>query len=349
MRRLAPLLASLAGFALLSSCYVTSQGLRYLSIVASAKPAEELLADPTTDDTTRRLLETALAARVYAIKVIGLKATRNYSSLAQVESEHLVQVVQACKELAFERYLWNFPFVGALPYKGFFDEAQATKEADRVRALGYDAIVRPSDAFSSLGFLADPLFSFMKSYSEYDVAELVIHEMTHATIFLRGKNTGAFNEELATFVGRQGALDFLAQRHGTDSGVYAAALRSRIDSRTFATYLRGTAELLDAVYRSAEPESVKRSEKARIIAARATRYRVLGSQLYPDESSAGWRGYPMERVDNALLDLYRLYEGEPELYERCWREACAADLGIFIRLLKTSKDPAAVIAGYRRP
>jgi predicted aminopeptidase len=266
-----------------------------------------------------------------------------------VESEHLVQVVQACKELAFERYLWTFPIVGALPYKGFFYEAQARKEAERVRALGYDVIVRPSDAFSSLGFLADPLFSFMKSYNEYDVAELVIHEMTHATIFLRGKKTGAFNEELATFVGRQGALDFVARRHGSDSGVYAAALRSRIDARTFATYLRGTAELLDAVYRSAEPESVKRSEKARIIAARATRYRVLGSQLYPDESSTGWRSYPMDKVDNALLDLYRLYEGEPELYERCWREACGSDLGAFIRLLKSSKDPAAVIAGYRRP
>ena len=34
----------------------------------------------------------------------------------------------------------------------------------------------------------------------------------------------------------------------------------------------------------------------------------------------------MEKIDNAYLDLYRLYEGEPELYRDYFDKACESDL-----------------------
>lgn len=339
--RIAALAAGFAGLCLFSSCYLTAQGARYLSIVAGAESAERLLGDPGTDDATRKLLETALAARTYAIETIGLKNTKNYRSLAKVDSDHLVTVVQACAELSFDRYLWNYPLVGKLPYKGFFDPKDAATEAERIGKLGCDVIRRPSDAFSTLGLLPDPLFSFMKAYDEYEVAELVIHEMTHATIFLRGAKAGNFNEELATFVGRQGALDFIASRRGKDSEAYASASAGIGDARAFSAFLGRSAKILEEIYASGLKEDEKRAAKSRVIAERAATFLRDRASMFSREGLARYGGYPMDKVNNALFDLYRLYEGEPELYAGYFEKRCASELSNFIRRLKAAKDPAA--------
>ena len=328
------------GLCLLSSCYLTAQGARYLSIVATAKPAQKLLADPGTDADTRRLLETALAAREYAIGSIGLRETRNYRSLARVDSEHLVTVVQACAALSFERHLWSFPFIGRLPYKGFFDPAEAGREAERLKTLGYDVIARPSDAFSTLGFLADPLFTFMRDYDEFEIAELVIHEMTHATIFLRGSAAGNFNEELATFTGRQGALDFIESRHGKDSEIFRRAREGIGEARVFASFLRDTALRLEKIYASNSGDREKLEAKRAVIEARAAEYEKLGPTLFASGRLSRYAGYPMGRINNALLDLYRLYEGELEIYESYFTDRCGSDLATFIRTLRESGNPA---------
>ncbi len=341
MRVLVAGFAGFAGICLFSSCYLTTQVSRYITIVAGAKPADRLLADPGTDGPTRKLLETALAARSYAIDTIGLRNTKNYRSLAKVDAEHLVTVVQACAELSFDRHLWAYPFVGKLPYKGFFDPKDAETEALRIKKLGLDVIRRPSDAFSTLGFLQDPLFSFMIDYDEYDVAELIIHEMTHATIFIRGEKAGNFNEELATFVGRQGALDFIAARHGEESEEYAQARAGILDARAFSAFLRESSALLERIYASPASDDDKRAAKSRVIAERAAVFARDCPAMFSREGSLRFQSYPMDKVNNALLDLYRLYEGEPLLYSRYYENICASDLATFIRRLATVKDPAA--------
>lgn len=339
----------LAGSLVSSSCYLTSQGLTYLAIIAQARPAKKLLALPETGPETRRLLETALQAREYAIRKIGLKNTKNYTSLAMVRNDHLANIVQACAPLAFDRYLWNYPFTGPLPYRGYFEKSEAEREAERLKRQGYDTIIRPADAFSTLGFLADPLFSFMTSYSDYEIAELVIHEMTHATIFLRGKDTGSFNEELATFVGRKGAFEYMKDRYGMHSDEYRSAVLSERASITFSKYIRETAGLLETLYRSGRPESEMRTEKERIIAERATLYAHLAPTLFAGMKDSGYQKYPMHKINNALLDLYLLYDGEPEAWENFYHEEAGEDLAAFIKTLSVSKNPRAIIARYRKP
>jgi predicted aminopeptidase len=326
------------GAMFLSSCYITSQGLKYLGIISRAQSIDSLLAKPDLDPKIRFLLKTASNARTFAIENIGLTDTKSYRSMAEVDGGTLVYVVQACAELSFDRYLWDYPFVGKLPYKGFFNPEDAKKEADRLKTLGYDVIVRPSDAFSTLGFLADPLFSFMKNYSEYDIADLVIHEMTHATVFVRGAKAGNFNEELATFVGRTGALEFIAERNGADSPEYRQALVADKDATTFASFLRGTVEQLQELYSSAADDAAKRAGKARIIAQRAEQFAKDAPVMF---SNQGYAKYDMGQINNAVLDMYRLYESEPKVFQTYYEEKCGSNLRVFMEKMKAAKDPAA--------
>ena len=324
----------------LSSCYVAAQGARYLALRYRAVPVAKVLADPRTPPTLRALLERVGRIRDFAVREIGLRPTKSYGSIVELESDRLATVVSACAELSFDRFLWSYPLVGKLPYRGYFDPKEAEGESARLKKLGLDVVVRPVDAFSTLGWLSDPLFSFMASYAEADIAELVIHEMTHATIFAKGAEQ--FNEELATFVGRQGALLWLASVHGADSPEVANALRDRADTEAFASWLRGTATELASIYGSGIPNAAKRARKAEVIAARAAVFKIEYSKIFATDRYAG---FPMDGLNNAYLDLYRLYEGEPSLYRDYYEKACYNDLRRFMveaaRLVKQARggDP----------
>jgi len=357
MRRLyVPLAAAALALAALlsSSCYVVTQGLRYISMRSEAESVDKALADPRTDGTLRSFLERARAVRAFAAAELGLKETRNYTSVVRLDSDRLATVVQACAELSFDRWLWSYPLVGKLPYRGYFDPAEAEKEASRLRARGLDVIARPVDAFSTLGYLSDPLFSFMSSYGEAEVADLVIHEMTHATVFVKGRRvdplTGArvdteqFNEELATFVGREGSLLYLERERGPGSPEVEAALSRRRDAEAYAAFLRGTADELEPIYESSVSPDEKRRLKAEVIASRAALFAKDYDELFETEV---YRKAPMDRINNAYIDLYRLYEGEPELYRDYYAKVCGSDMRAFIsaaaRIAKTEADPKAAI------
>jgi predicted aminopeptidase len=340
------LVAAFASSVLLSSCYVGSEGTRYLSIISKAVSLDRALADPKTQPETRILIERAQKARAFAVAELGLKDTRNYKSIVALDSDRLATVVQACAELSFDRYLWPYPVVGKMPYRGYFDPKDAGKEAERLKKQGLDVIARPVDAFSTLGWFPDPLFSFMSSYSESEVADLVIHEMTHATVFLKGARAGAdasqFNEELATFVGRTGSLMYLEKEYGPDSPQVAQARAQTEDAAAFASYLAGTAKELEKVYASGADDLEKRRRKADVIAARAQEFTRDYATLFRSDR---YKDFPMARLNNAYIDLYRLYEGDSPLYGEFYEKICGRNLKVFVEtvshIAKGKGDPKA--------
>src|SRR5271157_3616779 len=196
----------------LSSCYVTAQGAHYLGLRAKAVPVAAALADPRTSPQVRLFLERVAEVRSFATRELGLRETDNYTSIVTLDSDRLVTVVSACAELSFDRYLWSYPLVGKFPFRGYFIPREAQEEAARLKAKGFDTIARPVDAFSTLGWFTDPLFSFMASYSEADIADTILQELTHVTIFVKGE--GDFDEEISAFVGREGSLLWLESKYG---------------------------------------------------------------------------------------------------------------------------------------
>ncbi|MCK6554816.1 aminopeptidase [Candidatus Binatia bacterium] len=204
---LAPLLAGC------SPTYVLRAGYEEAKILWRRVPIEEMLQEPDLPADTRAKLTLVLAVRTYARDILGLRVGGSYASFAAVDSSQVVHVVTAAYRDRLTPYTWWFPIVGRVPYKGYFNRAEAVREAADLDSKGLDTMVRPSVAFSTLGWFDDPVLSTLLRYDDATLANTVIHELLHNTVYLG--SSAAFNESFANFVGHRGAIDFFA-RHGDD-------------------------------------------------------------------------------------------------------------------------------------
>jgi predicted aminopeptidase len=289
-------------FFLFSGCYTLKQGTAMLGYLGKAVPLEGLAGENAPED-DRRFAERVADIRRFALEELGLKESKNYTRYVSIDRDYLAAVVSACAPDSFSRHEWHFPVVGTVPYKGFFDPKDAQKEAAKLKGEGLDVWVRGVDAFSTLGWFKDPLYSYMKDYSTYALADLIIHELLHATVFVKGQVQ--FNEQLAEFVGSKGARLYIESRFGPDSPEYASIDEGSADRAAFRAYIQALIGELETVYaRAGLDRDEKLSEKDRIIKAGQGRFAAGYDSLFSTENYRGFADLP---VNNAYLDLYRLY------------------------------------------
>jgi predicted aminopeptidase len=228
--------------------YGIRQGVGQLEIVWKAKPVEEFISDPSFPDSLKIKLRLIEEVRRFAIDSLGLKDTENYKTLYDQKDKEIMWVVQACEPFQLKPKIWEFPIVGSVPYKGFFSKDKALQLRNELEEEGFDVSVRNPGGWSTLGWFKDPILSGMLDRSEGDLASLIIHEMVHATIFI--KDDVDFNENLADFIGDTTAYHFLKYRFGKNSQEYLRYLNDDQDYRKFTKHiLRGT-KSLDSLYQS---------------------------------------------------------------------------------------------------
>ena len=321
----------LAGLLLpaLGGCYLAKQGAYILRYRLASRPAASLLAHDSTSPRVKELLRRVQDIRRFAVERVGLKTNRNYTRYVQVDRSYLVDVVSASARDRFQPYLWRFPFFGAFPYKGFFERRDAEREAAALRRRDLDVLIRPAEAFSTLGFFSDPLYSYMADDSLYELANLIIHEQTHATVFLRDQVN--FNEELATFVGREGALWYAREKLGAGSEAYRKLLLQLQDEDTFYRLIGGLHDRLEAVYASTPGREERLREKERLLAEFRREMAADPQRWFRTDS---YRGV-FERLplNNATILAFMEYTGDLDLFYRLY-ERMGRDLPRTVELLK---------------
>lgn len=322
------------GLLFISGCasqvgYLAKQGGYLWRYSTGTRPVESVIADPATPADTKDFLVKVRDIKTFAVQRLGLKSNGNYTRYKEIDRDHLVDVVQACDAASFDAYLWSYPFLGRLPYKGFYERPDADEEAARLRKLGYDVIIRPVDAFSTLGFTKDPVFSFLKGYSPFQIASLIIHEQTHATLFLKGQPE--FNEEMAAFVGDEGAFEWLRQTWGRDSPEYRDAVDSKADADQFVSLLHDLSEKLKAVYAMPITREEKLTRKAVVI---DEFQRGLAEGEGPRFRTAAYGHLEKLPLNNAYLSLYSLYSDDVPLLREWFVQRCGGSLRLFMESMR---------------
>ncbi|UII29018.1 aminopeptidase [Fulvivirga maritima] len=243
--------------------YALKQAKGQLTIVWNAEPVDELLKSPAVADSVKEKLRYIGQVRKYAIESLGLNNTDNYTTLYDQKGEPLLWVVTACQPYKLEAKEWDFPIVGKMPYKGFFVQEDANEEYKRLQDQGYDVGMRNPGGWSTLGWFKDPILSNMLNKSKGDLAELIIHEMVHATVFV--KDSVDFNENLASFIGERGAFKFLEDTYGKNSQEYLTYDHDLSDERAYIAHFLKGADALENLYSEidTEPDTTVKSAKKR--------------------------------------------------------------------------------------
>ena len=314
---LAVVAALFAGY---GTAYLASDDVRYLTragfeetrILRSRQPIERMVRDSSVDPALRRSLSLVLETRDYAAR-LGMEAKETYTTYANVGRDTLLLVLQAAPKDCICPHTWKYPIVGRIPYKGFFDATAARREAARFTASGYDTYLRPSSAFSTLGWFNDPLLSTALTRDSLELAATVFHEIAHNTLYV--KSATPFNESFAQLVGYRSAQAFFTDRgdrlraqQASDRwhdemvlGEYYAALTARLDS-LYAAKPDSTA--LEAGRREAEAWA-----RTQLEGAIGRRFRTIRV------------GRLTERpINNAQLIGARIYRTRLDLFERWYQQ-----------------------------
>ena len=341
------LVAVAALFAGYGTAYLASDDVRYLTragieethILQARRPIAELVADRKTDPSLRGSLQLVLESRDYAAR-LGLLAKETYTTYADVGRDTLLLVLQASPKNCLCAHTWKYPIVGQIPYKGFFDPRAAQREASRFTAQGYDIYLRPSGAFSTLGWFNDPLLNTALTPDSVELAATVFHEIAHNTLYV--KSATPFNESFAQFVGYHSAESFFLSRG--DSSKARQAVDRWHDEIVLGEFYTSLADRLQRLYDS-HPDSAAldagRAEagawaRGELEGPVAERLRTLRVGKLPERP-----------VNNARIIAARIYRTRLELFER-WYDGHGRDIRGSVASLDTLMQDTAGDSAFAR-
>ena len=325
--------------------YIARAGVEEARLLLKRRSIEKLLADSATPAPLRQRFALVLAARTFAADSLGLAVGKTYTTYVDVGRDTLLLVLSASRRDKLREVTWRYPIVGVVPYKGFFKASRARKEAQYLEQQGLDVFLRPSGAFSTLGYLSDPLFSTALSRDTMELVATVIHELAHNTLYVKSQTP--FNESFASFVGYRGAEAFFRSRGDTLDARRAAA-RWR-DERTLDVFYAELARRLDSAY--AEPLTTERVEQVRTTFFGWAREQFRGP-VGQSLETYDWRGFAEAPLNNAVVVAERLYRMDLNLFDEIYLQN-NADIAETVRaiqirvLTQADRDPYRAL--YSRP
>lgn len=301
-----------------------------LQIVMQAKPIEKVLKNPNLKPDNKRKLLLIGEIKKFAADSLGLKNTDNYTTFYDQHNKPVLWVLTASEPFSLKAYQWYFPFLGNVSYKGFFIRPKGEKEMDVLKKKYYDVDLSPTGGWSTLGWFKDPVLSNFLKRPDGVIAETIIHELTHATVYL--PSSVDYNENLATFVGEKGAEKFLNYKFGTGSKELQDYLRFKSDEELYGKQLLKGTDRLDSLYHSFETKNFSVNEKIFL------KYRLITEIMLELNRQPFFRkdiytfNFKKEKLPNNTYFLSNSrYREKQEDFEKDFREKSGSNLRSFIK------------------
>ena len=317
--------------------YLISSGYYQAELLHSREPVQELREQELLNQAQLQRLDLIADVKAFGAE-IGLSATDNYETLAW-KWERTIWNVTGCEPLAFTPKTWWFPIVGRFPYLGYFREQDARKLEGQLLDDGLDVYVRTAGAYSTLGWFKDPILPDMLTWDDYRLADTVLHELAHATLWVPG--SVQFNESYANFVGEVAAMRYLQARRGHHDPALLSAIQRKQDRSIFRDVLHETYGELDALYTNpALTDEAKLAQKAEILGTGLSE-KVKSAPLNNQEAFLTY--VEKDAWNNARLVQFKTYNTDEQVFAALLAEQ-DGDLLAFIQsveeLTADADDPA---------
>ncbi len=284
------------------SLYLLKMGRGQLNIILNTEKNEEVLKSGLLSGPEAEKLRLVEEIKKYSVDSLGYKPTRNFTTYFNQEGQPVLWVVTACKPFAFEAYYWEFPMIGRVSYKGFFSKNLAQREYLRLLKMGYDADLSTVSAWSTLGWLPDPVLSSMLKRSKGRLAGLLFHELFHATYY--AKSTVDVNENLANFISLKATQRYLAG----DTAELRKYRYGMEDDSLYNVFVLAEYQNLEKFYRETEEmdslqRAIKKQEKLAEI------YRKAGKLPYKNPGRFQYANRSILEARNAFFIDAQRYDG----------------------------------------
>jgi predicted aminopeptidase len=271
-----------------------------LSLIRDARPINTLLDEPELSIGLRRQLGLVMELRTFAEAELALPVGSQYSQYANLERDSVVWNVFAAPSLHLEPKTWCYPLVGCSAYRGYFDERSALSYAGDLSEQGYDTYVGGVAAYSTLGWLNDPVLNTFIYREESQLADLVFHELAHQLLYVPGDTV--FNESFATAVAMEGVRRWMLKRD--NPAQYLRYLEGRSKQGQFIALIGRHRDRLAKLYESAADTHEQHRQKTLQISLLRDDFAILQQQWGDDESYSNWMAAP---INNAKLISVGLY------------------------------------------
>jgi predicted aminopeptidase len=304
--------ATLAVMTVLAGCrvgYIMHAAVGEARLLANAVPIPQALTDGSLNPSQKERLLLVSDIKAFGEKELGLKKTSSYENIYIGSAQPPIYTIVAAPKDRLALKTWWFPVVGTMPYLGFFDLEDARDEREKLLQEGLDVVIGRAEAFSTLGWFSDPLTLNLIDGSEVDLAEIILHEMTHTTLYVKGQ--GAFNEGLAQIIGKRGAFLFLEKYRGPTHPHTIEAMAAIEDERLFSLFLNSVLEELQRLYGSDLPPEEKLRRRQDVF----TRCRQDFESLKSRFKTRRFIHFDQAPLNNAYLMALSLYHRNFPLFE----------------------------------
>ena len=287
----------------------------HLEMLRAAKPVEQWLADAQTPDSLKDRLALAQRIRSFSVTELGLPDNPSYHRYADLRRRSVVWNVVAAPEFSLTLKTWCFPVLGCVGYRGYFDEADARREAEQLKAQGLEVGVYGVPAYSTLGWMnwagGDPLLNTFIHYPEGELARIIFHELAHQVLYVQGDTM--FNESFATAVEQLGSSRWLAAFGSVAARRDYAAFDAR--RRQFRALALATRDQLRLIYELPAPTASDRQTRVAMKQAALQSFRDQYARLKQDWG--GYAGYDpwVANANNASFGAQAAYDELVPVFE----------------------------------
>jgi predicted aminopeptidase len=294
-----------------------------IAIINKKQPIHELLDNPDTSEKLKERLRLVMDIRSFAKNDLFLPVKGQYLSFVELDRPFAGWNMWATPEFSFSPKTWCYPIIGCAIYRGYFSKEDAFNYGHQLEAKGYDVYIGGVAAYSTLGWLDDPVFSTFVYRSDIKLAALIFHELSHHLLYIADDTT--FNESFAIAVEQESLRRWLAARDNLKASEdYKMDYRRR---RQFINLVMKYHKELETLYAKDLSTPEKRDAKATVFEKLKDEYRILKQQW------GGYSGYDLwvyQKMNNAkLISVSTYHDLVPAFLELL--KACNNDLKVFYK------------------